>query len=219
MGGWGRPSREGTSLPGAGGGGGGVAELDQGLPLGPPSPQRGHGQPGRGRGLHPAAGSARALPYSALPTLRGLAGKHPAQTLGFWLKGDKRSAGTGGHCEGAVPLRPGGGRVLDGPRAGGSPGGWLLPGFLASQPLESQRRLLNGDSSLAGRGHPLRPRRVNLAEACPLAQALGVWTCWGRRPAPMWAWSRAHPSSGTWPPFPCSSLMAASGSRGPRPPG
>lgn len=61
----------------------------------------------------------------------------------------------------------------------------LLPGFLASQPFESQRRLLNGDNSLAGRGHPLRPRRVNLAEACPLVPGPGCLDLLGSKASPL----------------------------------
>lgn len=186
-----------------------------------------------GRGLHPQL-VRPALPCSALPTLEGWQENIRPRHWGSGGR-DRRSVGTGGHCEGpsrslwVEAERPRGPEAASWMGWGqvGVLAGRLLPGFLPSRSLESQRPLTNGDSSRAGRGHPLRPRRVSSAEACPLAPGPGcLWTCWGRRPAP---YAHLHEATGVGleqgspllrdlAPFPCSSLMAASGSRGPRPP-
>lgn len=90
---WGWPSWEGASLPRAQGSGG----------AGPGPPPRAFVAPTGSWSAQEGPGTRSCSwfrPRPALPTLGELAGKHPAGTLGFWLKGDKRSVGTGGHCEG-----------------------------------------------------------------------------------------------------------------------
>lgn len=67
---------------------------------------------------------------------------------------------------------------------------------------------------------------MDLAKACPLAPGPGCLDVLGSKASPLRSphevtgvhLEPGSPSSGTWPPFSSSSLMAASGSRGPRPP-
>ena len=166
--GWGRPSSAQTgSWSVQGGQRGSLLHLGPRWPGSTPIP-------------HPAR--AWPLPPLACPLSRGLAGKHPAPTRGFWQREDKRSVGTGG------PLWGPGGRPLPLPLglrqsrrkrlgggcwAGGSPGrGQQLPSVLRFLAFRFTKASFKRRRTWAGCGLPVEAREGELssmrsAEGCP----------------------------------------------------